>query len=89
MPLIRSLIGLSHNNQAIINAQISDNWNKKKFQHFVKILYVHLSISKANHKINAEPIIGETANMTVMTKANGYVMIPEKIKVLRREMKYK
>jgi molybdenum cofactor synthesis domain-containing protein len=80
MPLIRSLIGLSHNNQAIINAQISDNWNaRKKFQHFVKILYVHLSISKANHKINAEPIIGETANMTVMTKANGYVMIPEKI----------
>jgi molybdopterin molybdotransferase len=80
IPLIRSLIGLSHNNKAIINAQISDNWNaRKKFQHFVKILYVHLSVSKTNNRINAEPIIGETANMTVMTKANGYVMIPEKI----------
>ena len=80
IPLVRSLIGLSHNNKAIINAQISDNWNaRKKFQHFIKILYVKLSISKTNNRINAEPIVGETANMTVMAKANGYIIIPEKI----------
>ena len=80
IPLVRSLIGLSHNNKAIINAQISDNWNaRKKFQHFIKILYVKLSISKTNNRINAEPIVGETANMTIMTKANGYIIIPEKI----------
>jgi molybdopterin molybdotransferase/putative molybdopterin biosynthesis protein len=55
IPLVRSLIGLSHNNKAIINAQISDNWNaRKKFQHFIKILYVKLSISKTNNRINAE-----------------------------------
>jgi molybdenum cofactor synthesis domain-containing protein len=81
IPLIRKLIGLSHNNnKAIVNAQITDNWiARKKFQNFVKILYVHLSISKFDNTINAEPIIGETADMTVMTKANGYVIIPEKI----------
>ena len=81
IPLIRKLIGLSHNNnKAIDNAQITDNWiARKKFQNFVKILYVHLSISKFDNTINAEPIIGETADMTVMTKANGYVIIPEKI----------
>jgi len=81
MPLIRSLIGLSYNNKAIINAQITDNWNaRKKFQNFVKILYVHLSISKPNNNIiNAEPITGETSNITVMTRANGYVIVPEKI----------
>jgi molybdopterin molybdotransferase len=80
MPLIRSFIGLSYNNKAIINAQITDNWNaRKKFQNFVKILYVHLSISKTNNSIKAEPITGETSNMTVMTRANGYVIVPEKI----------
>jgi len=81
IPLIRTLIGLSHNNnKAIVNAQITDNWiARKKFQNFVKILYIHLSISKLDNRINAEPIIGETANITVMTKANGYVIIPEKI----------
>jgi molybdenum cofactor synthesis domain-containing protein len=80
IPLIRSLIGLSNNNKTTINAQLSDNWKaRNKFQHFVKIMYVHLSISKSNNRINAEPIIGETSNMTVMTRANGYVMIPEKI----------
>ena len=81
IPLIRSLIGLSPINKAIINARISDNWNaRKKFQHFLKILYVRLSASKSDNRIiNAEPIIGETANMTIMTKANGYVIIPEKV----------
>jgi len=80
IPLIRSLIGLSSNNRAVVNAQISDNWAaRKKFQHFVKILYVHLSVSKFNNIINAEPIVGETANITVITKANGYVVIPENI----------
>jgi molybdenum cofactor synthesis domain-containing protein len=80
MPLIRSLIGLSYNNKSTINAQITDNWNaRKKFQNFVKILYVHLSISKTNNRIKAEPITGETSNMTVMTRANGYVIVPEKI----------
>jgi molybdopterin biosynthesis enzyme len=80
IPLIRSLIGLSYNNKAIINAQITDNWNaRKKFQNFVKILYVHLSLSKINNSIKAEPITGETSYMTVMTRANGYVIVPEKI----------
>jgi len=80
MPLIRSLIGLSYNNKAIINAQITDNWSaRRKFQKFVKILYVHLYISKTNNSIKAEPITGETSNMTVMTRANGYVIVPEKI----------
>ena len=80
IPLIRSLIGLSYNNKAIINAQITDNWSaRKKFQNFIKILYVHLSYSKTNNKIKAEPITGETSNMTVMTRANSYVIVPEKI----------
>ncbi|HJU59002.1 MAG TPA: molybdopterin molybdotransferase MoeA [Nitrososphaeraceae archaeon] len=80
IPLIRSLIGLSYNNKAIINAQITDNWSaRKKFQNFMKILYIHLSYSKTNNKIKAEPITGETSNMTVMTRANSYVIVPEKI----------
>ena len=80
LPLIRTLIGLSHNNNAFINAQITDNWiARKKFQNFIKILYVRLSSSKTNNSIRAEPITGETSNMTVLTRANGYVLVSEKI----------
>jgi molybdopterin molybdotransferase len=80
LPLIRTLIGLSQNNNAFINAQITDNWiARKKFQNFIKILYVRLSSSKTNSSIRAEPITGETSNMTVLTRANGYVLVSEKI----------
>ncbi len=80
LPLIRSLIGLSYSNYVFINAQITDNWKaRKKFQNFVKILFVRLLYSKTNNSIKAEPITGETSNMTVITRANGYVIVPEKI----------
>ena len=86
LPLIRSLIGLSHNNYVFINAKITDNWKaRKKFQNFVKILYVRLSYSKTNNSIKAEPITGETSNMTVMTRANGYVIVSEKITKIEKE----
>jgi molybdenum cofactor synthesis domain-containing protein len=85
-PLIRSFIGLSHNNKVTINAHITDNWNaRKQFQNFVKILYVHLSASNTNNRIRAKPITGETSNMTVMTRANGYVIVPEKITTIEKE----
>lgn len=84
IPIIRSLIGLSYNNKSFIYAKITHNWlARKKFQNFAKILYVSLSISK-NNIINAKPIIGETSNFTVMTKANGYIFIPEKVTNIRK-----
>jgi len=86
MPLIRSFLGLSHINEAKINAHITDNWNaRKQFQNFVKILYVHLSSSNTNNRIRAQPITGETSNMTVMTRANGYVIVPEKITNIEKQ----
>lgn len=86
IPLIRSFIGLSHNNKVTISAHITDNWNaRKQFQNFVKILYVHLSESNTNDRIRAKPITGETSNMTVMTRANGYVIVPEKITTIEKE----
>ena len=86
LPLIRFLIGLSYNNYVFINAKITDNWKaRKKFQNFVKILYVRLSYSKTNNSIKAEPITGETSNMTVMTRANGYVLVSEKITKIEKE----
>jgi molybdopterin biosynthesis enzyme len=86
LPLIRSFIGLSHNNKVTINAHITDKWNaRKQFQNFVKILYVHLSASNTNNRNRAKPITGETSNMTVMTRANGYVIVPEKITSIEKE----
>ncbi|MFB5599929.1 MAG: molybdopterin molybdotransferase MoeA [Nitrososphaeraceae archaeon] len=79
MPIIRSLIGLSYNNKTFMYAQITENWRaREKFQNFAKILYVRLSISKTNI-INATPIIGDTANLIVMTRANGYIFVQENI----------
>ena len=84
VPIIRSLIGLSYYNKSFIYAKITHNWlARKKFQNFAKILYVSLSISK-NNIINAKPIVGETSNLAVMTNANGYIFIPEKITNIRK-----
>ena len=36
-------------------------------------------IQRLTITLRAEPITGETSNMTVLTRANGYVLVSEKI----------
>ena len=55
---------------------------RKKFFDFVKITYVRLSFTGI--EFEAEPILGETAMISVLTKANGYISSPEDKKKLEK-----
>jgi molybdopterin molybdotransferase len=78
-PIIRSLLGLPPVNITIMSAEFIEDWQaRKKFKDFVKIVYVRLLLSKTGSLL-ALPITGETANITVLTRSNGYVLVPESI----------
>jgi molybdopterin molybdotransferase len=78
-PLIRLLSGRLENKSALMfYATLTKLWeSRKKFRHFLKVLYVKLSYFRAGFK--AEPIVGETESMLLLSKANGYILVPEKI----------
>src|SRR5215472_5873279 len=55
---------------------LTKKWEARR--KFTKIAYVSAWLSKEGN-VKATPITGDTAMMTVMTKANGYLLIPEMI----------
>ncbi|TLX88587.1 MAG: hypothetical protein E6L01_00100, partial [Thaumarchaeota archaeon] len=78
-PIIRSLLGLPPFDRTIMSAEFIEEWQaRKKFKDFVKIVYVRLLLSTTGN-LMALPITGETANITVLTRSNGYVLVPESI----------
>ena len=77
-PLLQYLSGLSEFNGLRIVGILTEKWEARtKFRNFTKIAYVHAWLTKKGN-IMATPITGETAIMTVLTKANGYLLLPEK-----------
>ena len=77
-PLVRMFSGLSQKSDVKIIATITENWQaRKKFFDFTKILYV--SVSRIEDRFLAKPVIGETQSMTLLTKSNGYIIIPEEV----------
>ena len=77
-PLVRMYSGLSQKNDAKIVATITENWRaRKKFSNFTKILYVN--VSRDEDRFLAKPMIGETQSMSLLTKSNGYIIIPERV----------
>ena len=83
-PIIRSMLGLPPINRTMISAEFMQDWQaRKKFQGFVKIAYVKLLLSKSGN-LMALPITGETANITVLTRSNGYILVPEKITQIKK-----
>jgi len=77
-PLLRFLSGLPEFSRTGINCTLAERWEaRKKFRDFVKVVYVHIMLTKCG-KFKAIPITGETAAMTVLTRANGYILVPEK-----------
>lgn len=77
-PLVRKFSGLSQISEVKIVATITENWQaRKKFFNFTKILYVNVSGDEDGFL--AKPIIGETQSMSLLTKSNGYVIIPERV----------
>jgi molybdopterin molybdotransferase len=76
-PLLTFMVSRSERTPKIW-AVVTDRWQaRKKFLSFTKILYVNLSCSPAGFK--AKPLSAETESMSLLAKANGYIIIPEKI----------
>jgi molybdopterin molybdotransferase len=77
-PLLQYLSGLPEFNGLRIAGILTEKWEaRKKFRNFTKIAYVRAWLTKEGN-VMASPITGETAIMTVLTRANGYLLLPEK-----------
>ena len=88
-PLIRLMLGLHPFNRPFISAKLTENWNaRKKFQNFTKIVYVKMRLS-ASGEFHAKPITGETTDITVLTGSNGFILVPERLTMLKRGQKVK
>jgi molybdopterin molybdotransferase len=76
-PILRYLSGLPEADGLRIVGTLTKKWEaRKKFSKFTKIAYVSAWLSKDGN-VKATPMTGDTAMMTVMTKANGYILLPE------------
>ena len=86
LPLIRRLLGDDlKTKQNIINAKLTKTWTaRKKFQDFLNVVYVNMYTNKRSGQVKAEPIIGETADISVITKSNGYILVPENINHIKK-----
>lgn len=81
-PLLRYLSGLPRFEGPRLVGTLTEKWEaRKKFRDFAKILHVNAWLSREG-SIIAAPITGETALMTVLTKANGYLLVPEMTTVI-------
>jgi len=78
-PMIRILSGrLRRKTGLIFYANLTKCWQaRKKFPDFLKVVYVKLSYCKNSFK--AQPLAGETESMSLLSKANGYILVPEKV----------
>ena len=75
-PLIRFLSGLPECSTKTMNAMLTRCWDARpKFQSFLKIVYLQTSLSDKGC-LNALPIQGETSAISVMTRANSYMIVP-------------
>ncbi|MDW0208777.1 MAG: molybdopterin molybdotransferase MoeA [Nitrososphaeraceae archaeon] len=88
-PLIRLMLDLHPFNRPFISAKLTEDWNaRKKFQNFTKIVYVKMTLS-ASGEFHAKPITGETTDITVLTGSNGFILVPERLTMLKRGQKVK
>jgi molybdopterin biosynthesis enzyme len=88
-PLIRSMVGLPPYSKPVLAAKLMQDWDaRKRYQRFTKILYVKMWLSRSG-EIRALPVTGETTNITVLTKSNGFVLIPERITALKKGQQVK
>jgi len=85
-PLLRLMSGRSEKrSEFTICATLIDNWEaRRKFPYFTKIVYVKLFKTRANNKFRARPLAGETESMSLLTKCNGYIIVPQHITNMRK-----
>ena len=79
-PMIRLLSGRPRKKTSwVFYATLTKHWHaRKRFSDFLKVVYVKVSYYKRTFK--AEPLSGETESMSLLSKANGYILVPEKVR---------
>jgi molybdopterin biosynthesis enzyme len=83
------MLGLQPFTKPFILAKLTEGWNaRKKFQNFTKIVYVKMSRS-ASGDFYAKPISGETTDITVLTRTNGFILVPERSTTIEKGQKVK
>jgi molybdenum cofactor synthesis domain-containing protein len=81
VPIIQLLTG-SRGNDLRLTCRLGSGWHaRSKFEHFTKVVYVRLDTATQNV---AWPVEGETESATVLTKAEGYIVVPERTIRLKR-----
>ena len=89
LPLIRLILGLQPFFKPFLSTRLTEDWNaRKKFQNFTKIVYVKMSRT-ASGDFHAKPISGETTDITVLTRTNGFILVPESLTTLKKGQKVK
>ncbi len=88
LPLIRSFLNLTENLPTLVGILTEDWYARKKYQKFTKIVYIKASITNEG-KIVAKPVTGETSDLTVLTKSNGFIIVPENIILLNKNTQIK
>ena len=60
-----------------VTAHLKSEWKARdRFSGFTKVVYVRLEGGRLDAAV---PIVGETESMSVLTKADGFVVVPEKV----------
>ena len=81
IPIIRHLGG-SRQIEILVRCKLGGDWTaRKRFVSFQKILYVKLS---SGEETVANPLLGETESMKVLSQADGYVWVPEGVTQMAR-----
>jgi molybdenum cofactor synthesis domain-containing protein len=80
-PLIRAHLGHGFQEPPVVPARLSEDWEAQgSFTDFWKVLFVKRSVSE--NGIEARPLVGETEKMTLLTSADGYVLVPETVRAI-------
>ena len=78
-PMIRFLCGMSEKKFGFrFYATLTKSWHAREgFSGFLKIVYVRLWYTKSGFK--AQPLFAETESISLLSKTNGYIVVPEKV----------
>jgi molybdenum cofactor synthesis domain-containing protein len=86
-PLIRTYLGHPFKEPPGVAAVITSDWQARSFKNFTKVVYT--KVTSTEHGLLAEPVIGETEKMTLLTHANSFMLVSESVTSIKRGQKIK
>ena len=80
-PIVQRLSGRIENGMEV-GCKLANDWRaRKKFSHFTKVVYVSL---KSGSETLASVVEGDTESATVLTNADGYIVVRENVTKLKK-----